>query len=140
MTLKPLEQLRGALRLMFLPNPNIRTQGLAAVVGHLTSDKTRSWGQRLFSSRQTENLRDLFFVDQLTSTMNSHAPVSHPSVERAEVIKLLSIYSSKTMDWNIRKSAAEQLAIILQGTIGENVQVFYRVTAKMVFRLKCFIT
>lgn len=115
MTLKAQDQLKGALRLMFLKNPSIRTQGLAAVVGHLTSDKTKAWGERLFRSRQTENLRDIFLVDQLTSTMNSHVPMSHPSVEKAEIVKLWSIYSSKSMDWNIRKSAAEQLAIILQG-------------------------
>lgn len=115
MSLQPLQQLRAALRLLFKQDPNLRTQGLAVIVGHLTSDKTKTWGQRLFQSRQSENLRDLFVVDQLTSTMHSHTPVSHPSVEKTEINKLWSIYSSKHMDWSIRKSAAEQLSIILQG-------------------------
>jgi len=115
MSLQPLQQLRAGLCLMFKKDPNLRTQGLAVIVGYLMSDKTRAWGQRLFQSRQSENLRDLFVVDQLTSTMHSHTPVSHPSVEKAEIIKLWSIYSSNNMDWGIRKSAAEQLSIILQG-------------------------
>ncbi|XP_048576455.1 rotatin-like isoform X2 [Nematostella vectensis] len=125
LTLAPIEQLRGSLRLMFSKNPNIRVKGLGAVAWFLMTDASQQWGQRFFKSRTPDTLRDIFIVDQLVSTMNRHAggphpsmdkhvSVPHPSTERADITKLWEIYSSRGGEWSIRKSAAEQLAIIMQ--------------------------
>ena len=116
-TLPTLERLRGALRLMFVKDPKLRSKGLESVVWHLTNEASAGKRQSVFNGIHADNVADLFIVDQLTSSVHAHAPVSHTSMDKSEILNLHSILSSSSLDVALRNSSAQQLAIILQGSI-----------------------
>ena len=117
-TLPRLERLRGALRLMFVNDSKLRSKAFESVVWNLTDEASSEKKQILLHGIHAENAADLFIVDQITSAVHAHAPVSHTSMDKSEVLNLQSILSSSPMDVALRKSSAQQLAIILQGTVG----------------------
>ena len=114
-TLPTLERLRGTLRLMFIKDPKLRSKGFESVVWHLTNEASNEKRQSVFHGIHTDNAADLFVVDQLTSSVHAHAPVSHTSMAKSEILNLHSILSSSSLDVTLRKSSAQHLAIILQG-------------------------
>ena len=114
-TLPALDRLRGALRLMFVTDSKLRTKGFESVVWSLTNEASREKRKSLVHGIHAEKAADLFIVDQITSAVNAHVPVSHTSVETSEVLNLQSILASSPLDVALRKSSAQQLAIILQG-------------------------
>ena len=114
-TLPALDRLRGALRLMFVADTKLRTKGFESVVWSLTNEASLKKRKSLVHGIHAEKAADLFIVDQITSAVNSHVPVSHTSVETTEVLNLQSILASSPLDVALRKSSAQQLAIILQG-------------------------
>lgn len=117
-TLPTLERLRGALRLMLVKDPKLRSKGFESVVWHLTNEASSKKRQSAFHGIHTDNAADLFMVDQLTSSVHAHAPASHASVDKSEILNLQSILASSSLDVALRKSSAQQLAIILQGRKG----------------------
>lgn len=117
-TLPSLERLRGSLRLMLVKDSKLRSKGFESVVWHLTNEASGEKRQSAFHGILADNAADLFIVDQLTSSVHAHAPVSHASVDKSEILNLHSIFSSSSLDVSLRKSSAQQLAIILQGRIG----------------------
>ena len=114
-TLLALERLRGALRLLFVNDSKLRSRAFESVIWSLTNEASGEKKQSLFLGLHTENSADLFIVDQITSAVHAHAPASHTSVDKTEVLNLQSILSSSPLDVTLRKSSAQQLAIILQG-------------------------
>ena len=114
-TLPTLERLRGALRLMFVKDSKLRSKAFESVVWNLTNEASGEKRQSLLHGIHADNAADLFIVDQITSAVHAHAPVSHTSVDKSEVLNLQSILSSSPLDVALRKSSAQQLAIILQG-------------------------
>lgn len=114
-TLPTLERLRGALRLMFVKDPKLRSKGFESVVWHLTNEASNEKRQSIFRGIHADNAADLFIVDQLTSSVHAHVPASHTSMDKSEILNLHSILSSSSLDVALRKSSAQQLAIILQG-------------------------
>lgn len=114
-TLPTLERLRGALRLMFVKDPKLRGKGFESVVWHLTNEASNEKRQSIFRGTHADNAADLFIVDQLTSSVHAHVPASHTSMDKSEILNLHSILSSSSLDVALRKSSAQQLAIILQG-------------------------
>ena len=114
-TLPTLERLRGALRLMFVRDSKLRRKAFESVVWQLTNQASSEKRQSLFQGILADNAADLFIVDQLTSSVHAHAPVSHTTVDKTEILNLQSILSSLSLDVALRKSSAQQLAIILQG-------------------------
>ncbi|CAH3027837.1 unnamed protein product, partial [Porites evermanni] len=113
-TLPALDRLRGALRLMFVTDSKLRTKGFESVVWSLTNDASREKRKSLVHGILAEKAADLFIVDQITSAVNAHVPVSHTSVDTSEVLNLQSILASSPLDVALRKSSAQQLAVILQ--------------------------
>lgn len=127
-TLPTLERLRGALRLMFVNDSKLRSKGFASVVWHLTKEASSEKRQSLFHGFHADNAADLFIVDQLTSAVHAHAPAAHTSVDKSELLNLQSILSSSSLDVALRKSSAQQLAIILQGTMYERSMFYQQIT------------
>lgn len=114
-TLPSLERFRGALRLMFVKDSKVRSKAFESVVWQLTNQANSERRKSSFQGILADNAADLFMVDQLTSAVHAHAPTTHTSVDKTEILNLLSILSSPSLDVGLRKSSAQQLAIILQG-------------------------
>lgn len=114
-TLPSLERFRGALRLMFVKDSKVRSKAFESVVWQLTNQANSERRKSSFQGILADNAADLFKVDQLTSAVHAHAPTTHTSVDKTEILNLLSILSSSSLDVGLRKSSAQQLAIILQG-------------------------
>ena len=111
-----LERYRGTLRFMFVKDPKIRAKAFECLVLYLSKEDGHGSTQHLFrGSLSSQNLSDMFIADALTCAVYSHSPVSHPTVNSEEIHKLYSIFSSRSMEVGLRKSSAQQLAIILQG-------------------------
>ena len=116
-TLPMLERLRSTLRLMFISDTKLRSKAFESVLWNLTNEANNKKKQIFIHGSQAEKGEDLFLVDQTTTSVHSHVPVSHASVDKNEALNLLSILLSSPMDVTVRKSSAQQLAIILQGTV-----------------------
>lgn len=114
-TLPSLEQFRGALRLMFVKDSKVRSKAFESVVWQLTNQASRERRKSSFQGILADNAADLFMVDQLTSAVHAHVPATHTSVDKTEILNLFSILSSSSLDVALRKSSAQQLAIISQG-------------------------
>lgn len=114
-TLPSLERFRGALRLMFVKDSKVLSKAFESVVWQLTNQANSERRKSSFQGILADNAADLFMVDQLTSAVHAHAPTTHTSVDKTEILNLLSILSSSSLDVGLRKSSAQQLAIILQG-------------------------
>ncbi|XP_068721388.1 rotatin-like isoform X1 [Montipora capricornis] len=113
-TLPTLERLRGALRLMFVKDAKLRNKAFDSVIWNLANEANGKKKQLFVHGSHIEKGEDLFIVDQVTTAVHSHLPVSHTSVDKSQILNLLSILSSSPMDVAVRKSSAQQLAIILQ--------------------------
>ena len=116
-TLPTLEKLRSALRLMFVKDAKLRSEALGSVIWNLTNEANGKKKQSILHGIHSEIGEDLFIVDQITTAIHTHVPVSHTGVVKSEVLNLQSILSSSPMDVAVRKSSAQQLAIILQGMV-----------------------
>ena len=116
-TLPTLERLRGALRLMFVKDAKLRNKAFDSVIWNLANEANGKKKQLFVHGSHIEKGEDLFIVDQVTTAVHSHLPVSHTSVDKSQILNLLSILSSSPMDVAVRKSSAQQLAIILQGNL-----------------------
>lgn len=117
-TLPTLERLRGALRLMFVKDAKLRSKAFESVIWNLTNEASGKKKQSSIPGIHVDNGADMFIVDQFTTAVHAHAPVSHTSVDKSELLNLQSILSSSSLDIALRKSSAQQLAIVLQGTVG----------------------
>ena len=84
-TLPMMERFRIALRMMFVKNVQLRTRGLAAVTWYLTQEQKDVGQRRLFSNTPPDNLQNLFIVNQVTSSIHAHEPVSHSNFDKSEV-------------------------------------------------------
>lgn len=116
-TLPTLEKLRAALRLMFVKDAKLRSKALGSVIWNLTNEANCKKKQSILHCIHSEKGEDLFIVDQITTAIHTHVPVSHTGVVKSELLNLQSILSSSPMDVAVRKSSAQQLAIILQGMV-----------------------
>lgn len=117
-TLPRLERLRGALRLMFVKDAKLQSKAFESVIWNLTNEASEGKKPSLIDGMHAENGADLFTVDKITTAVHAHGPVSHTSMDNTEVLNLQSILSSSAMDTALRKSSAQQLAIVLQGMLG----------------------
>ncbi|KAJ7338639.1 hypothetical protein JRQ81_012541, partial [Phrynocephalus forsythii] len=105
-------RIRAALRLLFSRKPFVRSMALKHLMFHLTVDEEVNLKGPLLSGRVLSSIPNLLIVEKPIELKLSDAK---ESVFKAETVeKLYDIFISDTIDLVLRKSAAEQLAVIMQ--------------------------
>ena len=75
----------------------------------------------------------MFLVDPLMSSRHQSGLIEHKGVSDSQLHQLWDVFTSSSVDESLRKSAAEQLSILLQG-MGVN-----RSTISLEFNLESFV-
>nr|XP_056710923.1 rotatin [Euleptes europaea] len=105
-------RLRAALRLLFSKKPLVRSMALKHLMFHLTVEEGANQKRPLLNGGVLSSVPNLFIVEKPIQLKLDEAK---ESVFKAETIeKLYDIFISGTIDLALRKSAAEQLAVIMQ--------------------------
>ena len=111
------EQTRTKFRLLFLKPDKMRHKGFALVLLQLTErDKERNILVK-YVQMQSTTAEDLF-VFSSQSLIGLYKSITRFSdLTEENVRKLWDVFTDRTVDCHLRYSAAEQLAIILQGMV-----------------------
>ncbi|XP_053198646.1 rotatin [Scomber japonicus] len=107
-------KLKAALRLLFTKQPTVRIAAVQQILPHLTSDDEANIARPDLNQTVISSLPNLYCVrNPLDITLDT----SNKSVLKVESVeKLFCILSSDTVDISLRRSAAEQLSVVLQDT------------------------
>uniref|UniRef100_A0A671XHA6 Rotatin n=1 Tax=Sparus aurata TaxID=8175 RepID=A0A671XHA6_SPAAU len=107
-------KLKAALRLLFTKQPTVRIAAVQQILPHLTSDDDATTARPTLDQQVISSLANLYCVrNPLDITLDT----SNKSVLKVESVeKLFCILSSDTVDISLRRSAAEQLSVVLQDT------------------------
>ncbi|XP_036891579.1 rotatin [Sturnira hondurensis] len=110
--LPPPARLRSVLRLLLVKKPSVRSLALKLLARHLTREEGADGKRPTIDARVLSRVSNLFFVK---------TPIDLKLDDRRELIikletveKVYEIFISDDIDLVLRKSAAEQLAVILQ--------------------------
>ncbi|KAM9839415.1 rotatin [Aulostomus maculatus] len=105
-------KMKAALRLLFSKQPTVRIAAVQQILPHLTG--TDEGARPDLDQSELSSLPNLFYLrNPLDVTLNT----SNKSVLKVESVeKLFSILSSEGVDISLRRSAGEQLSIVLQDT------------------------
>ncbi|KAG7525395.1 rotatin isoform X1 [Solea senegalensis] len=107
-------KLKAALRLLFTKQPAVRIAAVQQVIPHLTSTVEANTARPGLDQPVISALPNLYCVrNPLDITLDTNR-VSVLKVESVE--KLFCILSSDTVEMSLRRSAAEQLSVVLQDT------------------------
>ncbi|XP_077208985.1 rotatin isoform X2 [Paroedura picta] len=105
-------RLRAALRLLFSKKPLVRSVALKHLMFHLTVEEGANLKRPLWNGSALFSAPNLLIVEKPIQLKLDEAK---ESVFKAETIeKMYDIFISDTIDLALRKSAAEQLAVIMQ--------------------------
>ncbi|XP_030068547.1 rotatin [Microcaecilia unicolor] len=105
-------RLRAALRLLLAKKQSVRSTALKHVAFHLTSEEESSLKRPQLQGSLLSSAVNLLMVEK---TMELKLDDSGKSFFKAETVKkIYDILTSETVDLILRKSAAEQLAVIMQ--------------------------
>ncbi|XP_042154909.1 rotatin isoform X1 [Oncorhynchus tshawytscha] len=127
-------KLRAALRLLFTKEPEVRAAAVQHLLPHLTSVEGATTVRPTLEGPVLSSLPSLFCLNNALDINLDSSDRSFLKVESVE--KLFSIFTSDTVDLTLRRSAAEQLAVVLQETAMHPVLKSLGVTDKVI----CFIT
>uniref|UniRef100_A0A4W5JS60 Rotatin n=1 Tax=Hucho hucho TaxID=62062 RepID=A0A4W5JS60_9TELE len=127
-------KLRAALRLLFTKEPEVRAAAVQHLLPHLTSVEGATTVRPTLDGPVLSSLPSLFCLNNTLDINLDSSDRSFLKVESVE--KLFSILTSDTVDLTLRRSAAEQLAVVLQETAMHPVLKSLGVTDKVI----CFIT
>ncbi|TNN89005.1 Rotatin [Liparis tanakae] len=106
-------KLKAALRLLFTKQPTVRIAAVRHILPHLTSDDDAHAIRPELDQTVISSLPNLFC---LRNPLDITLDTSSKSVLKVESVeKLFCILSSDTVDISLRRSAAEQLSVVLQG-------------------------
>ncbi|XP_049604680.1 rotatin [Syngnathus scovelli] len=107
-------KLKAALRLLFTRQPTVRIAAVPHILAHLTGADNAKISRPQLDRVVTSSLPDLYCIlYPLDVTLDT----SHKSVLKVEAVeKLFHMLSSDTLDVALRRSAAEQLSVVLQAT------------------------
>nr|XP_006121480.1 rotatin isoform X2 [Pelodiscus sinensis] len=107
-------RLRAALRLLFSKKQSVRSVALKHLTFHLMNEEGASLKRPVLHGSIFSSIPNLFIVERpIELKLND----TRESVFKDETVeKLYGILTSDTIDLVLRKSAAEQLAIIMQDT------------------------
>ncbi|CAK6971229.1 rotatin [Scomber scombrus] len=124
-------KLKLALRLLFTKQPTVRIAAVQQILPHLTSDDEANIARPDLDQTVISSLPNLYCVrNPLDITLDT----SNKSVLKVESVeKLFCILSSDTVDISLRRSAAEQLSVVLQDTTMHPVLKNLGITDKVIF-------
>ncbi|XP_022599965.1 rotatin [Seriola dumerili] len=107
-------KLKAALRLLFTKQPAVRIAAVQQILPHLTSADDAQTARPDMDQTVTSALPDLYC---LRNPLDISLDTSNKSVLKVESVeKLFCILSSDTVDISLRRSASEQLSVVLQDT------------------------
>ncbi|XP_060630977.2 rotatin isoform X2 [Anolis sagrei] len=107
-------RLRAALRLLFSKKPLVRSMTLKHLMFHLTVEEKGNLKRPLLHGNVLSRIPNLFIVEK---PLELKLDGTRESIFKDETVeKLYEIFISDTIDLVLRKSAVEQLAVIMQDT------------------------
>uniref|UniRef100_A0A8C4WTT4 Rotatin n=1 Tax=Gopherus evgoodei TaxID=1825980 RepID=A0A8C4WTT4_9SAUR len=116
-------RLRAALRLLFSKKQLVRSVALKHLTFHLMNEEGASLKRPLLHGSVFSSVPNLFVVER---SIELKLDDTKESIFKEETVeKLYGILTSDTIDLVLRKSAAEQLAIIMQGKGDIYVTIFF---------------
>ncbi|XP_007425386.2 rotatin, partial [Python bivittatus] len=105
-------RLRASLRLLFSKKPLVRSVALKQLMIHLVEEEEAHLKRPLLHGSILSSISNVFIVEK---PIELKLDDTRESVFKAETIeKLYNIFISDTIDLSLKKSAAEQLVIIMQ--------------------------
>ncbi|KAM4606021.1 rotatin [Polymixia lowei] len=113
-TLPNTAKLRAALRLLFTKQPTVRIAALQHILPHLTSAEGANTARPVLDQPLLSSLPALYCLKDAVDITLDTCSKSFLKVESVE--KLFGVLTSDTVDLSLRRSAAEQLAVVLQDT------------------------
>ncbi|CAH1779766.1 unnamed protein product [Owenia fusiformis] len=114
LTLPTVERLRGCLRMLYMPDIRLRTEGLNRLAWFLTSEENSTQKLPVFSQLNVTDLANLLIVDLPVHPQDLDTGRSVFEIDG--MMKVYDIFRSPSVDHSVKKSALEQLAVILQDT------------------------
>ena len=109
-----LERLRGWLRCMFMKDKCFRAKGYGYLIQNLVEEDLRMKCEMVYPSGTLENSCELFMIDTFSSS-KLHRSFKHDQFDDERILKLFNILIMETNELSLRRSSAEQLAVLLQG-------------------------
>ncbi|XP_077365448.1 rotatin isoform X2 [Festucalex cinctus] len=107
-------KLKAALKLLFTRQPTVRIAAVQHIMAHLTGAGDAKIIRPQLDQAVTSSLPNLYCIRYL---VNVSLDTNSKSVLKVEAVeKLFSMLSSDTVDVALRRSAAEQLSVVLQAT------------------------
>ncbi|KAF7659129.1 hypothetical protein LDENG_00002670 [Lucifuga dentata] len=123
-------KLKAALRLLFTKHSAVRKTAVHHILPHLTTAEGADTARPDLDQLVLSSLPTLFC---LRNTVDISLDTSNKSVLKVESVeKLFCILSSDTVDMSLRRSAAEQLAVVLQDTTMHPVLKNLGITEKVI--------
>lgn len=109
------ERLRGWLRCMFLKEKTLRTKCYGYLIHRLVEQDVKSNCEMVYPSGALENSCELFIIETFAASVRVHRSSKHANFDEDRMRKLLDIVAIETNELSLRKSSAEQLAVLMQG-------------------------
>uniref|UniRef100_A0AAR2KTY1 Rotatin N-terminal domain-containing protein n=1 Tax=Pygocentrus nattereri TaxID=42514 RepID=A0AAR2KTY1_PYGNA len=109
----PAARLRTALRLLFNKQHTVRSTAVEDLLPHLTSPEGPKSSRPVLDKTVLSSLPSIYVTNKSVDIKLDDSSRSYLKVE--SVNKLYSILTSETVDMVLRRSAAEQLVVVLQG-------------------------
>ena len=110
-----LERLRGSLRCMFLRDKMVRAKGHGYLIRRLVDEDSKLNRDFAYPSGGLENSSDLFIVETFATFVRRHRSTKHANFDSEKIRQLFDIVVKETTEVSLRKSSAEQLAVLMQG-------------------------
>uniref|UniRef100_A0A673ANH1 Rotatin n=1 Tax=Sphaeramia orbicularis TaxID=375764 RepID=A0A673ANH1_9TELE len=109
-------KLKAALRLLFTKQPSVRIAAVQQILLHLTSSDGAEMAR--LDLEQQSLISSLPNIYCLRNPLDITLDTSSKSILKVESVeKLFCILSSDTVDISLRRSAAEQLSVVLQASL-----------------------
>uniref|UniRef100_A0A8C7YZJ6 Rotatin n=1 Tax=Oryzias sinensis TaxID=183150 RepID=A0A8C7YZJ6_9TELE len=110
-------KLKAALRLLFSKKPTVRMAAVQQILPHITSGEDASTSRPDMDQSVIASLPNIFCGKNLVDVTLDTRSKSLLKVESVE--KLFRLLSSDSVDISLKRSAAEQLSVVLQGKLGD---------------------
>ncbi|KAM6900677.1 rotatin [Xenentodon cancila] len=123
-------KLKSALRLLFTKLPTVRIAAVQQILPHLNQGENANAARPNVDQSVISSLPNLFCLRNPVEVMLDTSNKSVLKVESVE--KLFGILDSPTVDISLRRSAAEQLSVVLQDTTMHPVLKNLGITNKVV--------
>ncbi|KAF6722858.1 Rotatin [Oryzias melastigma] len=123
-------KLKAALRLLFSKKPTVRMAAVQQILPHITSSEDASTSRPDVDQSVIASLPNIFCGKNLVDVTLDTSSKSLLKVESVE--KLFCLLSSDSVDISLKRSAAEQLSVVLQDTTMHPVLKSLGITDKVI--------